>query len=368
MILRNGDVKSFIDRIYKEDKRIILFGAGVIMQTIFPYLSSAHDLTEKVECIIDNDELKIGKFVLLNRRQILVNSCQYLKKIEIGSMVLLICASHYGEILEQLEKMELGNIECYILPMMYVTNLNMSNRGVMAVSETPLIPKKIHYMWFGKKAMPESLQRCVDSWEKFCPDYEIIRWDESNYDVGKHPYMKQAYEHKQWGYIPDYGRIDVLYNYGGIYFDTDVEVIRNLDELLFQEAFTGIEKWNVINIGGGTGCVKHSVALKRILDNRQDTMFVNKDGTFNRMASGYYDTLPFIREGFRLDGSNQSVGGMNIYGYDYFHPYDYMSGQLMLTNNTFSIHHFNGGWLDEQTIRKRQENQSQFEDLLLKIE
>ena len=105
--------------------------------------------------------------------------------------------------------------------------------------------------------MPGSLKRCIDSWKKYCPDYEIKRWDESNYDISKSSYMKGAYESKKWGFIPDYARLDILYNYGGFYLDTDVELVRSLDELRYQPAFSGVEKWSVVNIGGCSGAVAH---------------------------------------------------------------------------------------------------------------
>ena len=94
-----------------------------------------------------------------------------------------------------------------------------------------MIPKKIHYCWFGGNPMPEKDKKCIESWKRYCPDYEIIRWDESNYDVSKNRYMKEAYEEKKWGFVPDYARLDIIYNEGGIYLDTDVELVKNLDDL-----------------------------------------------------------------------------------------------------------------------------------------
>lgn len=99
------------------------------------------------------------------------------------------------------------------------------NPPPIRISETPLIPKVIHYCWFSEKEIPEKYQKCIESWEKCCPDYEIKRWDESNYDISKNPYMKEAYEHQKWGFVPDYARLDILYHYGGIYIDTDVELV-----------------------------------------------------------------------------------------------------------------------------------------------
>ncbi len=117
--------------------------------------------------------------------------------------------------------------------------------------------------------MPEGSRKCIESWEKHCPDYEIVRWDESNYDVNKNRYMQEAYERQKWGFVPDYARLDILYHYGGIYIDTDVELVRNLDELLYQQAFCGVEKWGNVNMGNCSGAVPGHPMIKKMLEERE---------------------------------------------------------------------------------------------------
>ena len=102
-----------------------------------------------------------------------------------------------------------------------------------------MIPKIIHYCWFGGAELPEKDRKCIESWKKFCPDYQIIEWNENNYDVTKNTYMYQAYQAKKWGFVPDYARLDIIYQHGGIYLDTDVELVKNLDSLLENDAFMG---------------------------------------------------------------------------------------------------------------------------------
>lgn len=369
MKLKNASLNELVDKVKRNNRKIILFGVGVIAQVVFQYISKRHELVKLILFAVDNDPSKIGTTLEIGGKVIPVRHSIELEKIGSEEYIILITSSHYEGIIQQLESMKnLINNECYILPVMFLSHLKIENTRIYKESKNPLIPKKIHYMWFGSKTLPKALQKCVESWEKLCPDYEIIRWDESNYDLNTNPYMKRAYELKQWGFIPDYARLDILFQHGGIYLDTDVELIRNLDELLYQSAFTSTEKWRVVNIGGCTGAVPKHPAIKSILDFRENVKFENLDGSLNRMASGYYDTLPFLNEGYQLNGINQCVNGMNIYTFDYFHPYDYVSGEMVLSKNTFSIHHFNGGWLDEKTKLLNKKARKEYSKLLTKME
>lgn len=364
MLIRNLSVDDFAE--YEKDcgKKIILFGTGVIASISASYEINRNNLLGNILFAVDNDRTKWGKAFEIAGERIPIFPVEKLHEVKNrDDIIILITGSHFCGMLGQLEQMELEKAECFILPIMYVSHLKEKNKGAIKETKNMIIPKKIHYMWFGKKEMSPILKKCIRSWETMCPDYEIICWNENNYDLDKHPYMRQAYEHKQWGFIPDYARLDLLYQYGGIYMDTDIELIRPLDEMLYQEAFTSVEKWNVINIGGCTGAVAHHGAIKKILDERENVFF-EIEGKLNKTASGFYDTLPFIREGLKLDGTNQKVAGMNIYASDYFHPYDYMSGETTITGNTFSIHHFNGGWLDEATILQRETTKKKYQEIV----
>ena len=128
-----------------------------------------------------------------------------------------------------------------------------------------MIPKIIHYCWFGGNEIPENDKKCIESWKKYCPDYKIIRWDESNYDYKKNSYMREAYEAKKWGFVPDYARLDIIYNYGGIYLDTDVELLKSLDEILDCEGFFGFESENLVNLGLGFGAVKGNEIIRDMM-------------------------------------------------------------------------------------------------------
>lgn len=349
MRLKTGTFTEMAEDIRANGSKIVLFGAGVIGTSTTPAILEIYELDSFVTCCIDNDITKWGREVTVGRRNKYIFGPGVLDTLD-GCIAVLINISRFAGVVAQLERMECsGRITCYIIPAMCILNFHTTGgRGVVRTSDVPLIPKKIHYMWLGGKELPGNLQHCIDSWQRYCPDYEIMRWDESNYDVSKCTYMKQAYQYKRYGFVPDYARLDILYHHGGIYMDTDVELVRNLDSLLYQESFTSVEKWQVINFGGCSGSVAGHPSLKPFLRAWEQRKFIREDGTMDDLSSGYVDTRVALDNGYVLNGQNQTIMGMNIYTYDYFHPYDYMSEKTEMTDDTYAIHHFNGGWLDKR--------------------
>lgn len=368
MYLYGGTFEEMAAYIKIHGSKIVMFGAGVIGTSTTPTILENFGLEDLVVCYIDNDKTKWGKDIKVGQRKIRICAPDIL--LTLGENVaVLINISRYADAFEQLEQMECTKMmTCYIIPMMCIINFhNNGGKGTIQTSNSPIIPKKIHYMWLGGKNIPPGLQNCINSWHKYCPDYEIIRWDESNYDVEKCIYMKQAYHHKKYGFVPDYARLDILYNYGGIYMDTDVELVRNLDNLLCQEAFSSVEKWQVINFGGCSGAVRGHSSLQPFLRAWEAREFIKEDGTQDILSSGYVDTRVALDNGYVLNGRNQNVMGMNIYTYDYFHPYDYMSGKTEVTDDTYAIHHFNGSWLDARTQAADKQTRQKFESLNKRI-
>lgn len=347
--------QAFADHVKNNDISIVLFGAGAIGAVVLPEILCEYGLLSYVKCYIDNDERLWGSYIDIKDKSIGIYSPQILNSSGKDTMIMLNISRFYS-VYEKLSSMKATvNQECVITPIMLINNFkSRGSNGIIQTSDKQLIPKTIHYMWFGG-AVPLNLQKCIDSWKKYCPDYEIIEWNENNYDISKNSYMKQAYDKKAYGFIPDYARFDIIYNYGGLYFDTDVELRCCPDKLLFQEAFCSVEKWQVINPGGGFGAVKGHPAIKMFMEQRDGLNFVSEDGSLNKKTCAYYDTLTAIKNGYKINGKNQTINGMNIYTYDYFHPYDYMSGNVDITNDTVSIHHFNGGWLDDKMKKANQD-------------
>lgn len=217
------------------------------------------------------------------------------------------------------------------------------------------IPKRIHYCWLGRNPKPKSVVKCIESWKKFCPDYEIIEWNEDNLDIASHLYSQQAYDAKAWAFATDYFRLWIVYHYGGIYLDTDVQVIKSLDSLLENKAFMGFENGEKINSGLGFGAEAGSRAIYEQMRAYESLAFRNEDGTFNKRPAPEYSTEIMKAFGLTNDtGKIQRVLDMACYPAEYFAPKDYFTGRLHITRNTYSIHHYDASWFtpEEQARRK----------------
>lgn len=218
-----------------------------------------------------------------------------------------------------------------------------------------MIPKIIHYCWFGPNPLPKSAQRCIASWRKFFPDYEIKEWNEYNFNVNMLPYTKDAYEAKKYAFVSDVARFWVLYNYGGLYFDTDVEVIKPMDDIIAKGAFMG---WELPNSDGKSsvapglclGSEKGDPLYKEILDKFASMSFWNSEGKRNTYSMVPMVTDLLIDHGLKHDGTMQKVDGTTIYPSDYFCPMDPTTGIVEKTPNTVSIHWYDSSWMNQDTI------------------
>ena len=216
-----------------------------------------------------------------------------------------------------------------------------------------MIPKIIHYCWFGRNPLPKSALKCIASWKKFFPDYEIKEWNEDNFDVNIIPYTQQAYEAKKYAFVSDYARFWILYRYGGVYFDTDVEVIKPMDDIIERGAFMGLESSNQsgdgeIAVAPGLGiAVENENPVYRVfLDEYEGLSFYDANNEVNQ-----YSMIPMVSRFFidcGLKGNNdriESISGISIYPTDYFNPYDSKTGNLSITGNTRTIHWYSASWL-----------------------
>ena len=211
------------------------------------------------------------------------------------------------------------------------------------------IPKIIHYCWLGGNPKPESMLKCISSWKKHCPDYEIREWNESNLDISMNEYTRQAYEAKAWGFVPDYLRLWIVYTHGGIYLDTDVQIVRSFDPLLEEKGFAGFEDDEHVALGLGFGAEAGNPMLKKQMDIYETLSFRNEDGSYNKTPSPQYSTQVLKELGLRPNnGSVQYIDDFACYPPEYFCPKSFQTGMLKLTKNTFSIHQFDASWYSEE--------------------
>ena len=211
-----------------------------------------------------------------------------------------------------------------------------------------MIPKMIHYCWFGRNPKPKSVEKCIKSWKKYCPDYQIIEWNEDNYDVTKIPYMKAAYEAKKWGFATDYARLDIIYNHGGIYVDTDVELLKSYDSLLEYAGFAGFETEKYVASGLGIGAEKGNLIIQKLLENYEALDPVQKDGSLKFLTCPRVDTDVLVELGLKKDGTMQMIGGnFCVLPTEYLCPKDFGDGLIRKTKNTISIHHYDSSWFSE---------------------
>lgn len=219
-----------------------------------------------------------------------------------------------------------------------------------------MIPKVIHYCWFGRNPLPPLAVKCIESWRKFLLDYEIREWNEDNFDVDAIPYTREAYEARKYAFVSDYARFKILYEYGGLYFDTDVEVIRPLDDIIARGPFMGCER-------DATGATAPSVApglglgvnpglglYRELLDLYATLHFRNADGSLNFKTVVQYTTELLCEHGLRNTSEVQEVAGVWIYPKEYFCPKSYEDGKIRLTDNTVCIHHFAGSWIKKRSL------------------
>lgn len=208
-----------------------------------------------------------------------------------------------------------------------------------------MIPRVIHYCWFGSKPLPKDLQDCIDSWKRFCPEYTFMKWDESNYDVHQIPYLSEAYQQQRWAYVSDYVRLDVVYQYGGIYLDVDVELVRPLDSLLELSCFLGCEYGNDVNTGICFGASKNHWFIQENKKIYETHSFKDLQKTCVEITT---DLL--LSYGMKRQKGIRYIKDIRIFPPEYFNPIHFWTGKLELTDKTYSIHHAYGSWVKPSKI------------------
>lgn len=226
-----------------------------------------------------------------------------------------------------------------------------------------MIPKIIHYCWFGHKVIPPKYKQNIESWKKYLPDYKIIEWNENNYNVNCIPFSREAYEAKKYAYVSDYARLKILYENGGVYFDTDVEVIKPMDKLMEKGAWMGIEKHSntpeaedMVALGLGFAVEPFNPIIKEIMTFYENNHFILPNGQIQQIPIVPITSNVLKKYGLKPSSSEPyNCGGITIYPWEYFCPIEFLSNKLNITNNTYTIHHYSAtwmSWLDKLKMKK----------------
>lgn len=225
-----------------------------------------------------------------------------------------------------------------------------------------MIPKIIHYCWFGRKPLPELAQKCIASWRKYLPEYEIKEWNESNFDVNMIPYTAEAYKAKKYAFVSDYARFWILYKYGGLYFDTDVEIIRPMQEIIDRGPFMGCEceakkgaTPDEMSVAPGLGLgVNPGLGLyKELLYLYATLHFLSANRIYNLKTIVQYTTELLVMHGLKNTDQIQFIAGVYIYPKDYFNPMNTQTREIHPTEITYTIHHYTGSWTNPFSHFKR---------------
>lgn len=334
-------------------KKIVLYGAGASARLILQAFYH-RGLKERLAFIIDKNEsldntwceapggIKAG---VISREHFIRRYGALIKE----KFVILITPFGAMWIVDELDKIgELDGVDAYIYALM--TQKKLPEPFSLRSLSKPLIPKRIHYIWVGENPMPQEDLKNIESWKKFCPDYEIIKWNERNYDFYKNSYTREALEQKRYMYATDYVRKDILYQYGGVYLDTDVELLGPLDDLLYNEAFIGIEDGGQLNSGSGLGGVAGHPAILGMMEVYENMRFALPDGSCNLKYNTFYETSYMLERGYALENRYQKVAGMICLPKEVLMPESVVGLYDTYTENTISTHKINP--YDKTGVRK----------------
>lgn len=346
------DIEDFLNAVRKSEG-LICYGTGKRFGTFIDCFKNSSVL-EKITYCVDRSCNAGAKILEISNKKIHIYGCEKLRELRDKEYVLLITNLRYEDIYDELENDGiLEQVQCYCFTHLY--GMILENEALqkkipdnIRITREALIPKVIHYCWFGGNPIPDNYKRWMESWKKYCPDYEIVEWNESNYDIKKNRYMYEAYKAKKWGFVPDYARLDIIYEYGGIYLDTDVELVQSLDDLLYQSGFAGFERKENVALGLGFGAMRHLPIIEEMKEVYANERFLQPDGSLNVVPSPVYQTNYLKEKGLITNGEYQIVDGLTIYPEKMFSGKCPYTRRVRLTSYTRSIHHYDASWADDE--------------------
>lgn len=365
-ILLNINYRTF-KRIYG-DRKVLAYGASGTFRDFEPNDHGHLDeVFSKVDFVCDGDPSKKGNKVSLGKRVYEVKSLEDLKNIggQLSRTHVLIMTIQLEYVLDALQKLDkvngLKEIPCFSLFWILKWGWQPGDLDMFPDygGSSVKIPKKIHYCWFGENQISEHNRKYIESWQHHCTDYEIKFWNEYNYPLKDTPeFVKQAYAHKKYSFVSDYVRLDILYQEGGIYLDTDMELFGNFDKLLRFKAFYAFENRNLIATGLGFGCMKGDRNVGLLRDMYKYAHFINDNGKMNLVACPFYQTAFFQMLGVEINDTTQVLDDMAFLSSEYLCSFDQDNGTYILSDYTLGLHHYDCSWFEDSERQTWQEKKA----------
>lgn len=364
MKTQNTSVDEFIE--YIENKEIYIYGVGDFYQrltgkVIYPYIHKS------VVGYIDNG--RTGEKITVLTQEYEIHGVGFLKDIQKG--IVLLCGTNFlDEMYQQLVSLQLPDeVECFIMPLIWAVSDGKDDSGVMVQlrqidtmaksakrNTGNKIDKRIHCCWFSGEKKPEKYRKCIDTWKRMCPDYEMVEWNAETYDCGKNTFIKQAFEKKKWAFVSDYARLDVIYHYGGIYLDMDVELLKDFEPLLQYDAFFNYGVRHMVELGSGFGSTKHNPFIGSLLKLYEDVAFLDRNGQSQetKYVQPVWINDRFLTEGFWMNGDMQLIHNMLLLPRRFYTPKDdFFLWNCLQCEETRGIHHFNSEWQSDEYQKQR---------------
>lgn len=341
----NCDLRAFCQQVDK--KQIVLFGAGQALIAWIAKVLVDSGIDKQVQYIVDNGTDRTS--IMVGNRSIPIFHPKKLKD-EKEVCVVITNVNYMLEMYQQLVDMELDDtISVYVMHFIMAVSCGEKVpdlENLLHIDNRPQkIEKTINTFWFSNEPVPENYKRCIDSWYKYCPDFEIKIWNRDSYDCEQNSFMRKALSCNKWAFVSDYARVDVLYRNGGIYMDMDVEVVKKLDPLLGNDAFFSFDMHNDIGLEV-FGTKKKNPLLKNIMDKYKAAEFVPEKMV--ELAQPRF-IRSIVREfGVCLDGNMQCIEGMIFAPRSYFNPQDAVVFEYAaMDEKTYTIHRSNMAWTDQ---------------------
>lgn len=360
-ILRNLDYRTY--KKFYECRIPFIYGAGGTLKEFDDsFFRNTASILKRADGIYDRSSEKTGKTVVFCGKKFEIAGITALracaKKLDVTHiMILMIQESSVLEVMEFLDRFaELDNLICLSFFDIIKWEFQKDDEECFVPerqNSKQYIPKKIHYCWFGEKQIPEKNLRYIDSWKKYCGDYEIKRWGEDNYPLSETPqYVRDAYRYGKYSFVSDYARLDILYHEGGIYLDTDMELFRNFDQLLGYKAFWAFEHRNLIASGLGIGCEKGDDCVSDLRKLYQKAKFVSEKGHINLIACPLFQTAYFQFLGVEINDTTQVMDNRIFLSSHYLCSFNQDDGRYLLNDNTIGLHHYDCSWFDEEEKKR----------------